>query len=272
VSFGDGASGMIPPALTGNIRLTYRKGGGTAGNQPAGAIAQLKSAIPYIQKVSNCEAASGGTDPETDEAMLDRGPLGIRHGGRAVTREDYEDLAMLASNEVARAKCVPLVDLTSDPDGERSKPGVISVILVPRSIDPRPRPSLDLFERVRVYLDERRQLIGQLKLVGPEYVRVDVECEITIFTPESAPQIEMAAGAAIASYLHPVSGGHDGAGWNFGREPKRSDFYGLLEDIPGVGHVRELRVSLVPDRPGSEKTGRFLICCGNYQITTTLKE
>ena len=272
VTFGDGTTGMIPPALPGNIRLSYRTGGGVTGNQPANAIAQLKSAIPYVQKVSNCEAASGGTDSEPDEALLARGPLGIRHGGRAVTREDYENLAMLASREVARAQCVPLYDLTQDPDAHKTKPGVVSLIIVPRSTDLKPRPSLDLFDRVRSYLDARRQLTGDLELVGPEYVRVDVETEIAVSNPESASEVEPAARGVLRRYLHPVTGGEDGTGWDFGREPKRSDFFGLLESIPGVSHVRELRVSLIPDRPGSEKTGRFLICGGNHKVTMTLEE
>lgn len=272
VSFGDGAYGMIPPASPANIRASYRTGGGVAGNQPADAIAQLKSAIPYIQKASNCEAASGGTDPEPEAALLARGPLGIRHGGRAVTRQDYEDLAMLASREVAHARCVPLADLTQDPDARMTKPGVVSLIIVPRSTDLKPRPSLDLFERVRTYLDACRQLTADLELVGPEYVRVDVECEMAVSDPEAAGAVELAARRALYRYLHPVTGGVHGNGWDFGREPKRSDFFGLLEGIPGVSHIRELRVSLIPDRPGSEKTGRFLICGGNHKVTTTLEE
>jgi len=272
VTFGNGANGLIPPALPGNIRISYRTGGGAAGNKPASAIAQLKSAIPYIQKASNCEASSGGTDTEPDLALLDRGPLGIRHGGRAVTREDFENLAMLASREVARAKCVPLCDLTQDPDARIKKPGTVSLIIVPNSTDIRPRPTQDLFDRVRTYLDASRQLTANLVLAVPEYVRVDVECEISVSELEAASEVELAVQKVLVSYLHPVTGGRDSRGWNFGREPKRSDFYGLLESIPGVSHIRELRVTLTPDRPGSDKTGRFLICSGNHKVTTTIEE
>lgn len=272
VTFGDGTNGMIPLALPANIRSTYRTGGGTGGNVSAGAITQLKSAIPYVQKAINFVAACGGTDTEPDAALLVRAPLGIRHGGRAVTREDFEDLAMLASHEVARAKCVPLFDLAQDPDAGKRKPGVISLIIVPRSTEPRPWPSQDLLDRVRTYIDARRQLTAHLELVGPEYIRVDVDCEITIIEPEAASEVELAVRRALDSYLNPITGGNDRTGWDFGREPKRSDFLGLLEGIGEVSHIRELRLSLIPDRPGSEKTGRFLICCGNHKVTTTLEE
>lgn len=272
ITFGDGTMGMIPPALSGNIRASYRTGGGAAGNQPPNAITQLKSAVPYVQKAANLVAASGGTDPEPDAAVLARGPLGIRHGGRAVTREDFEDLAMLASREVARAKSVPLYDLTEDPDARNKKTGVVSLIIVPHSTHARPRPTQDLLDRVRRYIDARRQLTADLKLVRPEYLRVEVSCEITIFEPEAASEVEKATNMALNDYLHPVTGGSDGTGWDFGREPKRSDFFALLEAIPGVSHVRELRIRLVADRPGSERTGRFLICRGEHRVITTLAE
>ncbi len=272
VTFGNGTNGMIPPALPGNLRLSYRTGGGATGNKPANAVAQLKSAIPYVEKASNCEASSGGTDLEPDSSLLVRGPLGLRHGGRAVTREDFENLAMLASREVARAKCVPLVDLAQDPDARGKKPGTVSLIIVPRSTDTKPRPTQDLFDRVRTYLNATRQLTANLVLVVPEYVRVDVECEITVSDLDAASEVELAVQNALAAYLHPVTGGRDSRGWNFGREPRRSDFYGLLESIPGVSHIRELHVSLVPDRLGSDKTGRFLICSGNHKVTTTLED
>jgi hypothetical protein len=272
LTFGDGTNGMIPPVLRGNIRSTYRTGGGTAGNQPAGSITQIKSAIPYIQKAMNFEAASGGTDAEPDAALLSRGPLGIRHGGRVVTREDFEDLAMLATREVARAKCVPLFDLTQDPNATKRKPGAVSLIIVPRSTNPRPQPSLDLLDRVRGYIDARRQLTADLALVGPEYVRVDVECEITVFDPETANDVELAVRRALDGYLDPLTGGDNGTGWDFGREPQRSDFFGLLVGIAGVSHIRELGLKLAPDRPGSENTDRFLICCGKHKITTTLED
>lgn len=272
ITFGDGTYGMVPPALPSNLRLSYRSGGGITGNKPANAITQLKTAVPYVQKASNSEAANGGTDSEPDAALLERGPRSLRHGGRAVTREDFEDLARLASREVARAKCLPLFDLTQDPDAKCAKPGVISLIVTPRSTDPKPEPSQDLFDRVRSYIDARRLLIGDLKLVGPEYVRVDVECEIAVCDPEAASEVELAAKNAIEGYLHPVTGGRNGTGWEFGEQAQRSDFFGLIEAIPGVSHVRDLRVTLVSDRPGGEKTGRFLIRGGAHRITTTLEE
>ena len=273
VIFGDGLSGMIPPILPGNIRMTrYRSGGGVAGNLAAQAIKQLISAVPYVQKVVNWIPASGGTDPEASANLIDRGPRGIRHGHRAVTREDFEDLAMLASREVARAKCVPQCDLSLDPDAKRRRPGVISLIVVPHSSDSRPVPDPDLFDRVRAFVDDWRLPTAEIVLVGPEYVRVDVSAEIVVNQPGDASDVELAAKRALERYLHPVSGGLDGNGWEFGRLPLKFDLCGLIEQIPGVSHVRDIRTSAIADRPGAEKTDQFLICCGQHQISMTLEE
>ena len=53
---------MTPPLGRNNVRAaTYRIGGGKRGNRPAGVITQLKSTIPYVEGVSNLDAASGGS-------------------------------------------------------------------------------------------------------------------------------------------------------------------------------------------------------------------
>jgi len=264
---------MIPPFLPVNIRMSnYRTGGGTNGNKPTQTIKQLKSAVPGIQKVMNWEPADGGADAEAVPELLERGPRVIRHGGRAVTPEDYEDLAMVASREVARAKCVPLHDLANDPDAAHLKPGVVSLIVVPHSMDTRPSPGSELLNRVRSFLDIRRTPTAHLVLVGPEYIRIDVEVEIGVGDPDTASEVELRVKRALDHYLHPVTGGRDNAGWNFGRHPHRSYLFELIENIEGVSHVRELRMHMVADRAGAEKTGRSLVCCGTHTITTILEE
>jgi predicted phage baseplate assembly protein len=85
--------GRIPPAGHAIRFSQYRHGGGVAGNVPAGKINVLKSAIPYIDQVTNLRRAAGGRDQETlDEAKF-RAQRELRAQLRAVTPDDYEDLA-----------------------------------------------------------------------------------------------------------------------------------------------------------------------------------
>ena len=63
--------------------------------------------IATVDRVVNRRAAIGGVASETvDEARL-RGPLALRTRDRAVTAEDYEQLARAAAPQVARVRTVP---------------------------------------------------------------------------------------------------------------------------------------------------------------------
>jgi predicted phage baseplate assembly protein len=268
ITFGDGMNGMIPPRGNGNLRMKlYQTGGGAAGNRPADSIIQLKTTVPYVEKVINTEAAAGGADAETTESLYERAPRSVRHGGRSVTIEDYEDLALLASPEVARALCVPLRNLADDPLGNTVCPGETSVIIVPRSEDDKPLPSLELISRVREYLVDNSVPTANVSVVGPEYVRVDVTAEIALVSLEGASAVEQAVREKLAEFLHPLTGGADGKGWDFGREPYKSDFYALLHGISGVDYVRSLDVPVDAGDADIKETGRFLVYSGNHTIS-----
>src|SRR5262249_44048808 len=180
VSFGDGQNGMIPPLGSANIRLaSYQTGGGARGNRPSGRIAQLKTTVPYIDKGMNAVEAWGGADGESIAALTARAPLEIRHRHRAVTSEDYEDLAHLASADIARALCVPNRDLAADPlDQAPPVLGNVSLIIVPNSADSMPRPSVELARRVQQFMADSCPVTATVKVVGPLYMRVDVQTEI----------------------------------------------------------------------------------------------
>jgi predicted phage baseplate assembly protein len=275
VRFGDGVNGMAPPALTGNIRMArYQTGGGTAGNKPAGSIVQIKTTVPYVEGVKNFEPADGGSDAEVPEDVLERETHRIRHRGRAVTAEDFEDLALLASGEVARALCIPLRDLHADRMANEPRPGVISLVLVPRcavGATIPPAPSAELFASVRTYLDSRRFTGAKLVLTGPEYLRIHVEVEVTVADMDTASDVQLAVTRALPRYLNPLTG-FKGAGWGFGKVPHKSDLYAFIEAVPGVEHVRSLEMRTIGDLPDTMKTGRFLVAAGDVQVVTSLEK
>jgi predicted phage baseplate assembly protein len=272
IRFGNGRNGLIPPLGAGNIRLAYyRTGGGLAGNRPANTIIQLKTTVPYVDKVTNPEPAEGGAEAESLESLLARAPRALRHHHRAVSLEDYEDLA-LALPGVARAKCVPLYDLINDPDTNHVQPGTVSLIIVPRTTEPKPVPNLELLDQISGYLDERRIPTADLIIVGPDYVRVDVTAEIALVSLEGASGVEREVAQTLARFLHPLTGGLDGNGWDFGREPYLSDLYALLEAVPGVDHIRSLHKQESEERSGALATGRFLVYSGTHTISLTFTE
>jgi predicted phage baseplate assembly protein len=105
IRFGDGVNGSIPPAGADNIRaFRYRAGGGAAGNVDAGRLEALATAVAGIDSVFNPTAAGGGSDTADTEALLTIGPRRISHGDRAVSADDFEELALEASRQVARVR------------------------------------------------------------------------------------------------------------------------------------------------------------------------
>lgn len=272
IRLGDGLNGLIPPVGAGRRLAHYRTGGGNAGNRPSGAIVQLKTTVPYVDAVFNHEPATGGADAEPVESLLARAPRNVRHGDRSVTLEDYEDLALLATPEVARAKCVPLANLAEDPlVVDPAAPGEVSVIIVPRSTEVKPLPSLELIGRVQDFLDTVRVPTARLTVVGPLYVRVDVEAEVAVASLEGATGVLEEVQRRVAAFLHPLTGGLDGKGWDFGRQPHLSDVYALIEAAAGVDHLRLLKVQR-EDLPEVVATGRFLVYAGKQRISVVLEE
>jgi hypothetical protein len=186
-----------------------------------------------------------------------------------VALEDYQDLARSASPEVARAKTVPLRQLRDDPLSNAPVKGALSVVIVPVSVEAKPVPSIGLITLVEDYLRSFATPTASLSVVGPLYVRVDVSIEIALVSLEGASEVEDAVRRALRGFLHPLTGGRDGSGWDFGRQPFLSDLYAVASDVPGVDHIRHLSFNQVEEPPGAILTGRFLVYSGQHQISLT---
>ena len=86
--------------------------------------------------MGNLQASFGGRDEETLDQAKQRAPAAIRARCRAVTADDFEFFAGEAAN-IARARALPL----RHPDfPDVAVPGVVTVVVVPDSEDPEPRP------------------------------------------------------------------------------------------------------------------------------------
>ncbi|MGH2720630.1 MAG: putative baseplate assembly protein [Actinomycetota bacterium] len=105
VRFGDGIEGARPPSGDHNVRATYRKGLGAAGNVAAGRLSNLLSRPLGVTGVTNPEAAGGGEDPEQDARARANAPLTVRTLDRAVSIRDYADFARAFAG-IAKAHAV----------------------------------------------------------------------------------------------------------------------------------------------------------------------
>lgn len=248
IHFGDGTRGMIPPLGMNNIKASYRTGGGEAGNLEAYSITKLYSALKNVDAVYNPVTSEGGTRTESLEELVARAPATFKHRYRAVSREDIIQLTKEASQKVAKVKVLS----GSDEEGN-SVPGLITVVIVPNLPDPKPFPTAEILQIVEANLKERAPNIGKLKVTGPVYYQVNVRAELVTTKLEAVNEIETQVKRRVEEFLHPLTGGTKGKGWDFGQIPSTSDFYSLLSDINGVSYVKEPDISFKTENGISEK-------------------
>jgi predicted phage baseplate assembly protein len=221
----------------------YQTGGGRAGSVARGTLTVLRTSIPYVTRVENREAARGGVDGETVAEAKTRAPLSLRAQDRAVTPRDYEELARRAAPETARIRCLAV-------DHTEHGAGAVRVLVVPHAtVDPGGQlrfgqlvPGDELLSRITEYLDERRP-IGTRLAVGPPYYQ-GITAVSTLHAFRSADTDSVQAGAlqSLYEYLDPIVGGPAGTGWPFGRPVHSGELFAVLQQVPGVAVVDEVRL------------------------------
>jgi predicted phage baseplate assembly protein len=230
------------PAQGEQLRLrSYATGGGRGGNGSRGAISVLKSSIPYVARVENRQPARGGVDGEDLENAKQRGPIQLRTRARAVTAEDFEQLSREAAPEVARVRCLSA--------GEGLEAGSVRILVVPAAPEERGRlrfeqliPGEETLQAIASRLDGCR-LVGTRVLVEPPlYQGVTVVARLRSRPRASVSRVEAAALDALFEHLNPISGGPDGRGWPFGRPVQAGEIFSILQSVPDVELVEDVRI------------------------------
>ena len=243
--------GAVPP-VGARVRIRrYRTGGGRHGNVARRALSVLRSTIPYVSIVENRGPALGGVDGETVTEARTRGPLQLRAQDRAVTAADYELLARQAAPAAARVRCLPA--------GDGSDAGGVRLLVVPAAVpDETGRlpfedlvPSDDMLATIAADLDTRRPIGARLVVEPPYYQGVTVVARLRPRPDVSAVRLRVQAEAVLYRYLDPLHGGPDGHGWPFGRPVHSGEVFGVLQRLPGVEVVEEVRMF-----PADPITGR----------------
>ena len=238
--------GAVPPKAAPIRVRQYRTGGGTAGNVSAKALRVLRTPIPFVAEVENRHPASGGIAGETIEQAKVRGPLLLRTRDRAVTVGDYEYLAREAAPEVARVRCVAAgtnTDSGADAGGLR--------LLVVPAVGPDENgrlrfadlvPPEPVLARITEYLDERRIVGARLAVEPPFYQGITVVAQLTARSRAVPDTVRADALDALYRYLDPLTGGMEGTGWNFGRAVRSGEVYSVLQRVPGVEVVDDVKL------------------------------
>ena len=242
--------GAVPPRGAEIRMLAYRTGGGREGNVHSGSIQFLRSAFPYIDRVTNHKPAINGADGESLEQAVIKAPRILRTRDRAVTAEDFEVLAEKGGlGAIARVRCLPA--------NENRQAGTVGLLIVPKyntdGIEQRQGIKPDqlaltpaLKEQILQYLNERKLLGVQIQLQEPEYTGVSVQTEIivepTYNNPLAREEIKHKLIVSLYKYLNPLTGGLESKGWPFGRPVYTSDIIALMQQTPGVRYLGQVHL------------------------------
>jgi predicted phage baseplate assembly protein len=235
--------GGIPPKGSKLLMAAYRIGGGSGGNIARGQIRVLKTSVPYVARVENRDAISGGVEGESVENAKLRGPMELRASGRAVTAEDFEVLARTAAPDAARVRCAPASEAGGAP--------AVRVLVVPRvtadsqgalPAEELRDPPNRLMQRIEAHLEERRLVGTRVLVVPPEYHGITVIARLSASDSNHVADVRRAAGRALYHYLSPLTGGPEHTGWPFGRAVQAFEVAAVLAGLPGVSTVDEVRL------------------------------
>ncbi|MEV6422454.1 putative baseplate assembly protein [Streptomyces sp. NPDC051662] len=231
----------------------YRTGGGRRGNVARGALRVLRGSLPFVARVENRRPALGGVDGETVESARVRGPMTLRTLHRAVVPHDYELLAREVAPDAARVYCVPA--------GRDADAGGVRLLVVPAGrSDEQGRisfdeliPPPDTMAQIRGHLDERRPIGARLMVEPPFYQGVTVVASVQARRGAVPERLREAALTALYGYFNPLTGGPDGQGWPFGRPIQSGEAFAVLQRVPEVDLVEDVR--LFPADPMTGQRG-----------------
>ncbi|MEW6211743.1 MAG: hypothetical protein AB1631_25525 [Acidobacteriota bacterium] len=171
----------------------------------------------------------------------------MRRLERAVSREDFETLALRADERTARALCLPRRNLEADL--ERDRPGHVSVIVLPKQ-----EAEAEIADIIKAVSDDlagvpddpqkpaKVLLTTHLHVVEPRYLTVEVKATVAPLPDVEETAAKKQVVDAVKSFFDPHTGGESRRGWPFGRNVFVSEVFSLLDQLPGIDFVEKIDV------------------------------
>ena len=231
--FGNGLRGRILPAGEGNVFVeTYHTIKGSSANIASGSIVGCS----YPVEVTNNQPAVGGEDAEGIEEIIKRAPSLLNSRDRAVTSEDFDQIACAASKEVARAHCT----------GELDDEGNVDVVILSRPQEEGKLPDMFLAEGVKERVEKylaRRCLINIHPRIQLASFRI-IDLSISLRLRENANEVQTKEKAKewLRIFLDPYKGGLDKKGWPFGGVLYAQDLSRMVSALEAVRHLSKVSI------------------------------
>ena len=225
IMFGDGNFGSTIPVGSVITQATCYLTKGSNGNIEAGSITNT---LVEGMETTNPYPATGGYDYESIESMRSRIPLQVRTQGVAITKRDYEDLALMVPG-VGKAKMEQLVgrkvSLYIYPSDTNVLGDLQASNILKQKVWDRLNPYLPISTILKVFSLGTSDIVLDTDITGkPNYKASDILTHIRT--------------ALYTAYNSQTS--------KIGGTVRVSDLYALIDNIPSIDYLKINRFYIRP--------------------------
>lgn len=226
IIFGDGTFGKKPAAGAKITNVVFYLTNGSQGNVKSNTITSVPSVISSSitdATVSNAYDAGGGSNYENFTMLKEHIPLSVKTLGVAITKEDFESLAMLVDG-VNKAKadyeCGRKLTVYISPDG-----GAVA--------------SSELINRVYNLLYQRAPMTTWLKIKSAGKVQIILEMDVTGKKSYKTAEIQTQILTALYNAYSPEQA-------QIGGSVRLSDIYALIDNLSTVDYLHLTKFYIKP--------------------------
>ena len=226
IMFGDGTFGKKPAAGAKITNVVFYLTNGTQGNVKSNTITSVPSVISSSitdATVSNAYDAGGGSNYENFTMLKEHIPLSVKTLGVAITKEDFESLAMLVDG-VNKAKadyeCGRKLTIYISPDG-----GAVA--------------SSELINRVYNLLSQRAPMTTWLKVKSAGKVQIILEMDVTGKKSYKTAEIQTQILTSLYNAYSPEQA-------QIGGSVRVSDIYALIDNLSTVDYLHLTKLYIKP--------------------------
>lgn len=226
IMFGDGTFGKKPAAGAKITNVVFYLTNGSQGNIKSNTITSVPSVISSSitdATVSNAYDAGGGSNYENFTMLKEHIPLSVKTLGVAITKEDFESLAMLVDG-VNKAKadyeCGRKLTVYISPDG-----GAVA--------------SSELISRVYNLLSQRAPMTTWLKVKSAGKVQIILEMDVTGKKSYKTAEIQTQILTALYNAYSPEQA-------EIGGSVRVSDIYALIDNLSTVDYLHLTKFYIKP--------------------------
>ncbi len=217
----------------------------------ADLLKKMDAPLAELKSVAQPYPTFGGRAPETDSAFYKRTSETLRHKGRAVTLNDYENLVLSAFPDVYKVKCLTHTlaqKVSKDALDKLIAPGNVTIVVIPDLANSsfverfEPKVSRGRLDDIYDFLKSRTTPFVQLKVMNPIFEKIHTSSKITFVKGKSPAFYKNQLDLDLKRYLAPWAFDPT-AKIEFGGQIFPSAILGFIEQREYVDFVEDFKVS-----------------------------